>query len=71
MILGRRSDRRCVGNIIIINTTSSDIDFYNHVYVNPVDGTISCYWASDIIHKIFITATVSGVVWSISEADRK
>lgn len=28
-----------------------DIDFYNHVYVNPVDMKITGYWASDIIHK--------------------
>lgn len=29
-----------------------DIDFFNHVYVNPVDMKITGYWASDIIHKI-------------------
>lgn len=29
-----------------------DIDFYNHIYVNPVDMTITSYWASDIIKKL-------------------
>ncbi len=28
-----------------------DIDFYNHIYVNPFDGTISGYYATDIINK--------------------
>ena len=28
-----------------------DIDFYNHVYINPVDGSITGYWASDMINK--------------------
>lgn len=28
-----------------------DIDWYNHIYVNPVDLTITAYWASDIINK--------------------
>lgn len=29
-----------------------DIDYNNHVYVNPIDGTITAYWALDIVHKI-------------------
>lgn len=29
-----------------------DIDFYNHIYVNPFDLSITGYWASDIINKI-------------------
>ena len=29
-----------------------DIDYYSHVYVNPIDGTITGYWASDIINKL-------------------
>ena len=29
-----------------------DIDFYNHIYVNPIDLKITPYWASDIINKI-------------------
>lgn len=28
-----------------------DIDFYNHVYVNPVDKSITGYFATDIINK--------------------
>ena len=29
-----------------------DIDFYNHIYVNPRNGTATGYWASDIIKKL-------------------
>lgn len=29
-----------------------DIDFLNHIYVNPIDGTITAYWASDIVNKL-------------------
>lgn len=29
-----------------------DIDFYNHVYVNPFDGTTTGYWAENIINKL-------------------
>ncbi len=28
-----------------------DIDFYNHIYLNPIDGTITPYYATDIVHK--------------------
>jgi hypothetical protein len=36
-----------------------DIDFYNHVYVNPADGTLTGYWASDIINKIVYPSILS------------
>lgn len=29
-----------------------DIDFYNHIYINPIDLSITAYWANDIINKI-------------------
>lgn len=29
-----------------------DIDFYNHIYVNPIDLSLTGYWASDMINKI-------------------
>ncbi len=28
-----------------------DIDFFNHIYINPVDLTVKGYYATDIIHK--------------------
>ena len=28
-----------------------DIDFFNHIYVNPLDGTISFYYATSIVDK--------------------
>ena len=29
-----------------------DIDFWNHIYVNPNDGSLTGYWASDIVNKL-------------------
>ena len=29
-----------------------DIDYHNHIYVNPTDMTVTSYWASDIINKL-------------------
>lgn len=29
-----------------------DIDFFNHIYVNPIDLTVTAYWARDIINKV-------------------
>lgn len=29
-----------------------DIDYYNHVYVNPIDMTVRSYWAFDTINKL-------------------
>lgn len=28
-----------------------DIDYFNHIYVNPVDMKVTGYWALDMIHK--------------------
>lgn len=36
-----------------------DIDFFNHIYVNPIDLTITAYWASDIINKVIFADTPS------------
>lgn len=38
-----------------------DIDWFNHVYVNPIDMKITGYWASDIIDKK-IYPTVSALL---------
>lgn len=38
-------DGRIHGSII-------DIDFFNHIYVNPLDKTVTSYHASDIINKL-------------------
>ncbi len=29
-----------------------DIDFYNHIFVNPEDLTVKGYWAKDIVNKV-------------------
>ena len=29
-----------------------DIDFLNHIYVNPIDLSVTAYWASDMVGKI-------------------
>ena len=28
-----------------------DVDFYNHVYLNPFDGTVTSYTATDVVNK--------------------
>lgn len=43
---------RKIGGRGLIHGCIIDIDFYNHVYVNPVDMTVRSYWAADIINKI-------------------
>ena len=41
-----------IGGIGTIHGSIIDIDFYNHIYVNPFDLSLTGYWASDIINKI-------------------
>lgn len=41
-----------IGGFGTIHGCIIDIDFYNHIYVNPIDLTITGYWAADIIDKI-------------------
>ena len=41
-----------IGGVGTIHGSIIDIDFYNHIYVNPLDLSITGYWASDIINKI-------------------
>lgn len=47
-----------IGGTGIIHGSIIDIDFCNHVYVNPIDLTVTAYWASDIIHKIVYPSIV-------------
>ena len=42
---------RKLGGTGTIHGCIIDIDWYNHVYVNPVDMKITGYWATDIINK--------------------
>lgn len=41
-----------IGGAGTIHGCIIDIDFYNHIYVNPMDLTVIGYWASDIVNKI-------------------
>ena len=29
-----------------------DVDFYNHIYLNPFDGTVTSYYATDVVEKM-------------------
>lgn len=40
-----------IGGLGTIHGSIIDIDFFNHIYVNPFDGTLSGYYALDIIDK--------------------
>ena len=46
------SEIRKIGGDGTIHGCIIDIDWYNHVYVNPFDEKITGYWASDIINKL-------------------
>lgn len=41
-----------IGGEGYIHGSIIDIDYYNHVYINPNDWTITGYWASDIKNKL-------------------
>ena len=41
-----------IGGLGTIHGSIIDIDFYNHIFVNPLDFSVIGYWASDIINKI-------------------
>lgn len=43
---------RTLGGAGTIHGCIIDIDWYNHIYVNPVDLTITGYWALNMIDKI-------------------
>lgn len=42
---------KSIGGSGYIHGAIIDIDFFNHIYVNPFDSTITAYWASDIVNK--------------------
>lgn len=41
-----------IGGVGTIHGSIIDIDFYNHIYVNPVDLIVTGYWALDMINKV-------------------
>lgn len=48
---------KAIGGSGNIHGAIIDIDFFNHVYVNPIDLTVTAYWASDIINKVIYADT--------------
>lgn len=51
--------QKCIADIVkriggtgTIHGSIIDIDFCNHIYVNPIDLSVTGYWASDLINKI-------------------
>ncbi len=48
---------KAIGGSGNIHGAIIDIDFYNHIYVNPIDLTVTAYWASDIINKVIFDDT--------------
>lgn len=50
---------KAIGGSGNIHGAIIDIDFSNHIYVNPVDLTITAYYATDIIHKMIYKDTVT------------
>ena len=50
-----------IGGSGTIHGSIIDIDFFNHIYVNPFDGTLSGYCALDIIDK-YIFANIPSLL---------
>lgn len=48
---------KAIGGSGNIHGAIIDIDFFNHIYVNPVDLNVTAYWASDIINKVVFDDT--------------
>ena len=48
---------KAIGGSGNIHGAIIDIDFFNHLYINPVDLTVTAYWASDIINKVVFDDT--------------
>lgn len=48
---------KAIGGSGNIHGAIIDIDFFNHIYVNPVDLTVTAYWASAIINKVIFDDT--------------
>lgn len=42
---------KMIGGTGTVHGCIVDIDFFNHIYVNPIDGTITPYYATSIIDK--------------------
>lgn len=45
------NDIKSIGGLGTVHGCIVDIDFYNHIYVNPIDGKITPYYATSIIDK--------------------
>lgn len=45
------SNIKKIGGLGTVHGCIVDVDFYNHIYVNPQDGTITPYYATSIIDK--------------------
>lgn len=46
---------QAIGGSGIIHGCIVDIDFYNHIYFNPVDGSLTSYYAKSIVDKYVYT----------------
>ena len=44
-------DIKSIGGYGTIHGAIIDIDWFNHIYVNPIDGKLTAYWARDIKFK--------------------
>lgn len=48
---------KALGGSGTIHGSIVDIDFFNHLYINPIDFTITPYYAVDIVRKIVFSDT--------------
>ncbi len=50
---------KAIGGDGTIHGSIVDIDFFNHIYVNPLDLTITSYYARDIVRKVIFPDTLT------------
>ena len=48
-----------IGGVGTIHGCIIDIDFYSHIYLNPYDGKVTCYYATDMTNKIVYKNLIS------------
>ena len=49
---------RSIGGSGRIHGCIVDIDSFCHVYINPIDGTVTGYWARDMVDKVVFPSVV-------------
>ena len=58
---------KSIGGAGTIHGAIVDVDFNNHLYINPIDGSIIPYFAYDIVEKVVFRNIPSLLKYSVPE----